>query len=44
MNGWWIVLGGLGFLALCVCLAMWGLKSAYQRDAEEHGDNDGPNP
>ena len=44
MNGWWIVLACLAVLALCVGLAMWGRKSAYQREAEEYGDDNGTNP
>ncbi|CAB3931614.1 hypothetical protein [Achromobacter insolitus] len=44
MNGWWIVLAGVGFLAVCLGLAVWTLASAYRRDAEEHGDFDDTEP
>ncbi|CUJ69951.1 Uncharacterised protein [Achromobacter sp. 2789STDY5608621] len=44
MNGWWIVFGGLGFLAACLGLAVWGHASAYRHEAEEHGDNVGTHP
>ncbi|CAB3905358.1 hypothetical protein LMG2828_04719 [Achromobacter piechaudii] len=39
MNDWWIVLTGLGFLALCVAFDAWWLNGA-----REYGDSNGTHP
>jgi uncharacterized membrane protein YqjE len=40
MTWWQITLAGLGLIALLAVLVIWGLASAYRRDADEHGDFD----
>lgn len=40
MTWWQILLAALGFIALCIFLALWAKASAYRREAEEYAEPD----